>query len=161
MGDNRYSTHSSNLIRLSLSHNQRLSFTQTYYRNLKTVYHYHHPPTFKMQFAAALLLAPLAAALPTIFNPAHNGTAPDPSTYENVDISSFSVLESIDVNTAQVTGIERVDFVINGNTTCSAEAPGTAGKVFGCASGSPYSFGLINGTTSQFGLRLYKQTSPL
>ncbi|KAJ4417403.1 hypothetical protein N0V82_006170 [Gnomoniopsis sp. IMI 355080] len=112
-----------------------------------------------MKFTAALLLAPLAAAAPTIINPAHNGTAPDPSTYENVNISGLSLRESINATTTKVLGIERVDFYINGNVSCSAVAPGTQGKVFGC-DGTPYSFGLVNGTTSQFGLRLYKQTSP-
>lgn len=110
-----------------------------------------------MKFTAAVLLAPLAAALPTIINPAHNGTAPDPSTYENVDVSSLSIRE---ITNATATGIERVDFYINGNVSCSAVSPGTQGKVFGC-DGTSYSFGLVNGTTSQFGLRLYKQTSPL
>lgn len=116
-----------------------------------------------MKSTAALLLAPLAAALPTvaITNPAHNGTAPDPSTYENVNISGLSIRESIDATNAQVTGVERVDFLINGNVSCSAVAPGTSGSVFGCDAGSAYSFGLVNGTTSQYGLRIYKQTSPL
>lgn len=114
-----------------------------------------------MKFTAALLLAPLAAAAPAaVSNPAHNGTAPDPSTYENVDITSLYISETLS-STLAVLSIDRVDFVINGNTTCGAANPGLQGDVFGCDGDSPYSFGLINGTTSEFALRIYKQTAPL
>lgn len=117
-----------------------------------------------------LLFAGLVAASPCVpsgGNPAHyhpsstqpNATAPDPSTYENADISAFSVREAIDA-AGQISGIDSVSFTLNSNITCSAQTPGTVGTVFGCGS-TPYSFGLINGTSTQFGLRLYKATSQL
>lgn len=109
-----------------------------------------------MKFTA-VLFAGLAAAIPTN---RVNGTAPDPSTYDNIDISSLNVRETLEGNTLKVTGIESVSFLLNTNVTCAADAPGTEGKVFPCGS-TPYSFGLINGTTTQFGLRIYKATSQL
>lgn len=113
-----------------------------------------------MQFSPVLLFAGLVAAVPcTSTNPAHNGTAPDPSTYENVDITNFSVRETYG-NTSAVSDIESVSFTLNGNVTCTGNEPGLSGDVFPCGE-TFYSFGLINGTTTQFGLRVYKQTSPL
>lgn len=115
-----------------------------------------------------VLFAGLAAAVPyakhavtDIVNPAHsiNGTAPNPSTYENVDITDFSVREEF-ANSSTVQSIASVYFVLNGNTTCRADSPGLEGIVFGCGE-TPYSFGLINGSTTTFGLRLYKATSTL
>lgn len=120
-------------------------------------------PVLFAGLAAAAPFIPSQAGSPTHYHPSStqiNATAPDPSTYENVDISSFSVREQMNVNTAQVVGIESVSFTLNSNVTCSAQSPGTLGVVFPCGSTS-YSFGLVNGTTSQFGLRIYKATSQL
>lgn len=114
-----------------------------------------------------ILFAGLAAASPcsssTKYSPPStqvNATAPDPSTYDNIQITDLLVRENLNGNTLQVLGIESVSFTINANVTCSADAPGTDGKVFGCGS-TPYSFGLLNGTTSDFALRIYKATSQL
>lgn len=119
-----------------------------------------------MKFSPVVLFASLASAacVPPHFpgtsssNP--NATAPDPSTYENVDISDLYVHQAVDMATAQVTGVDGVEFTINGNVTCSAQNPGTIGQVFGCGS-TAYSFGLLNGTTSQYALSIYKSTSAL
>lgn len=119
-----------------------------------------------MKFSPVLLLAGLAAAVPCTSSGASgishstNATAPDPSTYENVDITNFSVREQLANNTLTVQSIESVYFNVNGNTTCQASNPGLEGTVFVCGE-TAYRFGLINGTTTTFGLRLYKQTSPL
>lgn len=112
-----------------------------------------------------ILFAGLAAATPCAskYTPPStqvNATAPDPSTYDNIQITDFLVREELNGNTLQVLGIESVSFTLNGNVTCEADAPGTEGKVFGCGS-TAYSFGLINGTTEDFGLRIYKATSQL
>lgn len=103
-----------------------------------------------MQLIAPLVLATCAAAMPT----AQQG--PDPSTYENVDITDFTVTKAADGC------VQAVSFTINGVVKCSAETPGTEGKVSGCGT-TPYSFGLLPGgiPDSQYGLNLYKQTSPL
>lgn len=115
-----------------------------------------------------LIFAGLAAAVPCTstgskYSPPStqvNATAPDPSTYDNINISDLLIREQLNGNTLQVTGIELVSFTINSNVTCEADSPGTQGKVFGCGS-TPYSFGLINGTTSQYALNIYKATSQL
>lgn len=115
-----------------------------------------------MKFTAALLFAGLAAALPSShgFQHSTNGTAPDPSSYENVDITEFSVREQLSNSSIAVESIASVYFVLNGNTTCSAENPGLEGAVFGCGE-TRYSFGLVNGTDTDFALRIYKTTSQL
>lgn len=123
-----------------------------------------------MQFSSILLFAGLsaAAAVPSFTKisssgngtTSTNGTAPADVHFENVDISSFYVREQLAGNTLNVQSIESVEFTIDGNTTCSAQNPGTSGNVFTCGT-SAYRFGLINGTTTQYGLRVYKQTSPL
>lgn len=127
-----------------------------------------------MKFTPILALAGLAAAVPcsehsssssssssntaAAYTPSSvNGTAPDPSTYENVDITDFSVREEY-ANSTTVQSIESVYFVLNGNTTCQANDPGLDGTVFTCGETS-YRFGLINGTESDFALRIYKATS--
>lgn len=113
-----------------------------------------------MKFTPVLLLT--AAGFAAAQGP--NATAPDPSTYENVDISEFSVREQYGngsqiLSSAELT-IESVSFLINGNTTCAADSPGLEGTVFVCGD-TPYRFGLVNGTETEYGLRIYKQTSPL
>lgn len=121
-----------------------------------------------MKFSA-VLFAGLAAAAPNKVvrdynpvNPAHpiNGTAPDPSTYDNIQITDLLVREQLNGNTLEVLGIELVSFTINSNITCEADSPGLDGKVFPCGS-TPFSFGLVNGTVDDFALRIYKATSQL
>lgn len=115
-----------------------------------------------------LLVAGLVAASPCASTKPYtppstlvNATAPDPSTYDNIQITDLLVREQLNGNTLQVLGIESVSFTLNSNVTCEADAPGLDGKVFGCGSSGPYSFGLINGTTEDFALRIYKATSQL
>lgn len=113
-----------------------------------------------MQFTA-LFFAGLAAAAPSsLLATLTNGTAPDPSSYENVDITDFSVREQLAGSSLAVESIASVYFVLNGNTTCKAENPGLEGTVFGCGE-TNYSFGLVNGTDTDFALRIYKATSQL
>lgn len=107
-----------------------------------------------MQLTAVLVLAQLAAAMAAPQNSAHAGTAPDPSTYENIDVTNFSLVET------PASEVSVVTFTINGAIQCSAPEPGTEGKVFGCGDAS-YSFGLLDVTDkAQYGLNIYKQTSP-
>ncbi|CAN8095982.1 unnamed protein product [Discula destructiva] len=113
-----------------------------------------------MKFSAALLLAPLVAAMPSRhYIRTVNGTMP--STYANVDITEFTVRETLAGNTLQVTGIESVSFVINGDLVCSASPPSAAGYASSCEDpSSPFSFELLNSTMpSAFGLKIYKATS--
>lgn len=113
-----------------------------------------------------LIFAGLAAAsvIPDVIsNPAHQvagAVAPDPSTYENTGVSGFSVHETLEGSTQAVKSVDSVTFTVNGNVTCTAENPGLAGVVHGCGD-SAYRFGLLNGTTTDFALRIYKQTSAL
>lgn len=83
-----------------------------------------------------------------------NSTRRATGSAENVDISNFSVEQKLAGNTANVESIAAVSFDIQGNITCSADSPGTSGTVFLCGS-SPYRFGLVNGTSSQYALRVY------
>ncbi|KAJ4413460.1 hypothetical protein N0V82_008534 [Gnomoniopsis sp. IMI 355080] len=116
-----------------------------------------------MQFTS-LIFAGLATAavIPVdsvvdIVNPAHGTTAPDPATYENTGISGFSVHETLVGFTQAVQSVDSVTFTVNNNVTCTAENPDLIGKVYSCGD-SAYRFGLLNGTTTDFALRIYKQT---
>lgn len=119
-----------------------------------------------MQFTS-LIFAGLATAavLPVdsivdVVNPAHDATAPDPSTYENTAISGFSVHETLVGFTQAVQSVDSVTFQVNNNVTCTVENPDLIGKVYSCGD-SAYRFGLLNGTTTDFALRIYKQTGAL
>lgn len=122
--------------------------------------------TNKMQFTS-LIFAGLATAavLPVdnivdVVNPAHDATAPDPSTYENTAISGFSVHETLVGFTQAVQSVDSVTFQVNNNVTCTVENPDLIGKVYSCGD-SAYRFGLLNGTTTDFALRIYKATGAL
>ncbi|KAK2602962.1 hypothetical protein N8I77_009456 [Diaporthe amygdali] len=90
-----------------------------------------------------------------------NGTFPvgtkSSSSTESVEVSDFSVQEKLQGLGPNVESIASVYFQINGNISCSADNPGAVGTVFGCGE-TDYSFGLLNGTTSKYSLRLYHQT---
>jgi hypothetical protein len=118
---------------------------------------------FKMQFftvASALFAAALAAPAPQTTgcpNPAHcGGSPPDPSTYENIDVSEFYLRKN--------DGIQNAGFKLssNGNATISCEigaVPTLPSEVVTCGS-SDYRFGLVKGQESDYGLAIYHQTSP-
>lgn len=115
-----------------------------------------------MQFftvASALFAAALAAPAPQTSdcpNPAHcGGSPPDPSTYENIDITDFFVRKN--------NGVQNASFKLTGkNATdleCTIGATGLPSKVVTCGD-SDYRFGLTKGDTTEFGLAIYHQTSP-
>ncbi|KAL1611584.1 hypothetical protein SLS59_000303 [Nothophoma quercina] len=110
--------------------------------------------------AAALLGAAFAAPAPQTTgcpNPAHcGGSAPDPSKYENINISEFYLRKN--------DGIQNAGFKLSGNnvTDISCEigaVPSLPSEVVTCGN-STYRFGLIEGQESDYGLALYHQTSP-
>lgn len=82
-----------------------------------------------------------------------NATARDTASM-SVEVSNLSVQEKLVGNTPNVESIASVYFNLNGNVTCTAQNPGTDGAVFACGS-TPYSFGLVDGTSSDFALELY------
>lgn len=79
-------------------------------------------------------------------------------TYSNFTISAevtnLFVQEQLVGNTLEVEGITSVSFNLDSNITCTAQNLGTDGAVFPCGS-TPYSFGLLKGTSSGFALELY------
>ncbi|ROW01902.1 hypothetical protein VMCG_05641 [Cytospora schulzeri] len=79
-------------------------------------------------------------------------------TYSNAtmsaEVTNLSVEEKLVGNTLNVESIVSVYFNLNSNITCTAENPGTDGAVFPCGS-TPYSFGLLEGTSTDFALALY------
>jgi hypothetical protein len=116
-----------------------------------------------MQFftvASALFAAALAAPAPQTTgcpNPAHcGGSAPDPSSYENINISDFYLRKN--------DGIQNAGFKLSGNnvTDISCEigaVPSLPSEVVTCGT-SDYRFGLVKGQESDYGLAIYHQTSP-
>lgn len=118
-----------------------------------------------MQFltvASALFAAALAAPMAQTTdcpNPAHCGEAPDPSTYENIDITDYNLRKN--------DGIQGVFFKLSGNNTtdisCEIGAvPTIPSEVVTCGE-SDYRFGVVadpNGG-SEPGIAVYHQTSPL
>ncbi|KAF1972432.1 hypothetical protein BU23DRAFT_508150 [Bimuria novae-zelandiae CBS 107.79] len=111
-----------------------------------------------MQFLTAATLFGLALAAPApqttdCPNPAHCGTAPDPSTYENVDISDFYLRKN--------PGIVSASFTLSGadgNVTCSIGAVESLPSEVQVCGESKYRFGLIEGEgEGQVGVRLYKE----
>ncbi|KUI71404.1 hypothetical protein VM1G_07390 [Cytospora mali] len=131
-----------------------------------------------MQITSVLALAGLAAAAPSNFTlSARNATGypagfPAGLKYRrsapfanatalatrdetmSVDVSNLSVDEKLVGNTLNVESIASVYFNLDGNVTCTAQNPGTSGTLFDCGS-TPYSFSLVNGTSTQFALQLY------
>lgn len=109
--------------------------------------------------ASALFAAALAAPAPQTTgcpNPAHCGPAPDPSKYENIDISDFYLRKN--------DGIQNAGFKLSGNNAtdiaCEIGAvPSLPSEVVTCGT-SDYRFGLIKGQDSDYGLAIYHQTSP-
>lgn len=132
-----------------------------------------------MLFTPVLALAGVAAAAPQglVYRRATNDTVPSFAKFarttgnfngtfpsykasrstEEVVVSDFSVQEKLQGLGPNVESIATVSFHLNGNVSCSADSPGTVGTVFGCGE-TDYSFGLLNGTTSKYSLRLYHQT---
>ncbi|KAH7078934.1 hypothetical protein BKA63DRAFT_488630 [Paraphoma chrysanthemicola] len=116
-----------------------------------------------MQFiaAASLFAAVLAAPTPQTTdcpNPAHCGPAPDPATYENIDIADYYLRKN--------NGIQAVGFTLSGdsakNVSCSIGASTVPSEVVTCGT-SDYRFGLIEpeaGSFSDVGLAIYHETSP-
>lgn len=114
-------------------------------------------------FAGLATAAVLPDLTDVVKNPAHSlpgAVAPNPATYENTGISDFSVHEILDGFTQKVKTVDSVTFTINKNVTCTAQNPNLAGVVQGCGD-TAYRFGLLNGTTTDFALRVYKQTGAL
>lgn len=72
----------------------------------------------------------------------------------SAEVTNLSVQEKLAGNTLNVESITSVYFNLNGNITCTAQNPGTDGAVFPCGS-TPYSFGLLEGSSSDFALELY------
>ncbi|CAO2657521.1 Nn.00g036470.m01.CDS01 [Neocucurbitaria sp. VM-36] len=117
-----------------------------------------------MQFitvASALFAAALAAPAPQTTdcpNPAHCGGAPDPSTYENIDISDYTLRKN--------DGIQSVYFKLSGTNgtgiVCQTGAvPTVPSEVVSCGE-SAYRFGVVadpNGG-EETGLAIYHQTAP-
>lgn len=111
--------------------------------------------TIASLFAAAVVAAP-APQSTGCPNPAHCGGAPDPSKYENIDISEFYLRKN--------DGIQNAGFKLAGNNvtdiTCEIGAvPSLPSEVVTCGT-SDYRFGLTKGESSEFGLAIYHQTSP-
>ncbi|KAL6712659.1 hypothetical protein ACN47E_000536 [Coniothyrium glycines] len=115
--------------------------------------------TIASLFAAAALAAPMPQT-PDCPNPAHCGTAPpDPSTYENIDISDYILRKN--------NGIQSISFKLSSGATttdisCSISAvPSIPSDVVTCGT-SAYRFGVVanpNGG-SEPGIAIYHQTSP-
>ncbi|KAJ8110291.1 hypothetical protein OPT61_g6833 [Boeremia exigua] len=106
---------------------------------------------------SALFAAVLAAPAPQTSdcpNPAHCGSAPDPSTYENVDITGLYIRKN--------NGIQNAGFKLTGDNATDlaceigpvAELPS---EVVTCGD-SKYRFGLTKGESSEFGLAVYHET---
>ncbi|KAK7192591.1 hypothetical protein DPSP01_006530 [Paraphaeosphaeria sporulosa] len=116
-----------------------------------------------MQFltAATLFAAALAAPAPQTSdcpNPAHcGGSAPDPSTYDNVDITDFYLRKN--------PGIQNAGFTLSGNNgtvQCEIGAVESLPSAVEVCGDSKYRFGLIEATSTgaEVGLRLYRETGP-
>lgn len=107
-------------------------------------------------FAAAALAAP-APQTTDCPNPAHcGGSPPDPSTYENLDVSDFSLRKN--------PGIQSASFTLSGNNgtvQCEIGAVESLPSDVKACGDSKYRFGLIKptGQGAEVGLRLYHETS--
>lgn len=101
--------------------------------------------------AVTALFAGLAAALPQ---------APDPNTYENIDIADFTVRK--DVGKEQADSVSVVYFKINGtdatDLVCEASSPAFPSEVVTCGE-SKYRFALYPAEDEpyEFALRLYHE----
>lgn len=113
-----------------------------------------------MQFAAlaTLFAAALAAPAPQTTdcpNPAHCGSPPDPSTYDNVDISNLFVRKNPDVKS--------FDFDIkgaNGTARCEADSFDKLPQIVVCGD-SNYRAGLTELTEDgKAEISVYRQTGP-
>ncbi|KAJ4351629.1 uncharacterized protein N0V89_006972 [Didymosphaeria variabile] len=107
-------------------------------------------------FAAAAFAAP-APQTTDCPNPAHcGGSAPDPSTYENIDISDFYLRKN--------PGIQNAGFTLSGNNgtvKCEIGAVESLPSEVQICGDSKYRFGLIEATSegAEVGLRVYHETS--
>ena len=107
-------------------------------------------------FAAAALAAP-APQTTDCPNPAHcGGSPPDPSTYENIDISDFYLRKN--------PGIQNAGFTLSGNNgtaKCEIGAVDSLPSEVQICGDSPYRFGLFEADDADqgvVGVRLYHQT---
>ena len=105
-------------------------------------------------FAATALAAPVAQTTDCP-NPAHcGGSPPDPSTYDNINISDFTLRKN--------DGIQSVSFSLsgaNGTAECSIGAVPSLPSAVEVCGDSKYRFGLIEATSqgAEVGLRLYRE----
>nr|WPZ50800.1 Alt a 1 domain-containing protein [Alternaria solani]WPZ50801.1 Alt a 1 domain-containing protein [Alternaria solani]WPZ50802.1 Alt a 1 domain-containing protein [Alternaria solani]WPZ50803.1 Alt a 1 domain-containing protein [Alternaria solani]WPZ50804.1 Alt a 1 domain-containing protein [Alternaria solani] len=111
--------------------------------------------TLAALFGAAAMAAP-APQTPECPNPAHCGGPPDPSTYENIDISDYTLRKNNGT-------IQSVSFKLSGNNATDLECSGgpypvLGGEVDTCGD-SKYRFAMTpaeNGTDA-FGIRIYHE----
>ncbi|KAL0261902.1 Effector protein PevD1 [Diplodia seriata] len=98
--------------------------------------------------AATALFGAIATAAPA----AQSTGAPDPATYENIDIADLTVRKN--------DGIQSVSFKLSGKDAtdldCSASNPGLPSDVITCGE-TKYRFALYSGTESEFALRIYHE----
>lgn len=98
--------------------------------------------------AATALFGAIATAAPA----AQSTGAPDPNTYENIDIADFTVRKN--------DGIQSVSFKLSGKDAkdldCSASNPGLPSEVITCGE-TKYRFALYSGQESEFALRIYHE----
>jgi hypothetical protein len=111
-----------------------------------------------MQYLSLIPFLTLAAAAP---NP--TSTPPSPDTYENIDITDFSVRKAQGPDQDTPT-IDAVSFKLSGDDatdlTCAASSPDFPSEVITCGE-SKYRFVLQPGTDgNEFGLTLYHELGP-
>lgn len=99
--------------------------------------------------AATAVFGAIADAAPA----AQSTGAPDPNTYENIDIADFTVRKNDGA-------VQSVSLKLSGkNATdldCSASNPALPSEVITCGA-TKYSFALVQGSTSDYGLRVYHE----
>ncbi|OJD31756.1 major allergen alt [Diplodia corticola] len=104
-----------------------------------------------MRFTLATALFGAAATVAAAPTPQSTG-APDPATYENIDIADLTVRKN--------DGIQSVSFKLSGRDAadlgCSASDPGLPSAVITCGE-SKYRFALYAGAESEFALRVYHE----
>lgn len=117
-----------------------------------------HFLTLTPLFAIAALAAP-APQTTDCPNPAHCGGPPDPSSYENIDISDYTLRKN--------DGIQAVYFKLSGNNAtdivCQTGAvPSIPSEVVTCGE-TKYRFGLVEDPSggSEPSVAVYHETAPL
>ncbi|KAL1638573.1 Effector protein PevD1 [Diplodia intermedia] len=106
-----------------------------------------------MRFSIAAAAALCGAIATTTAAPTAPSTgAPDPASYENIDIADLTVRKN--------DGVRSVSFKLSGDDAadldCSASDPGLPSDVITCG-GSKYRFALYSGGESEFALRIYHE----